>query len=450
LVTKNVERILQEHMARQSEAARDLLRRMCVLRVPIDVRGLTFLRLYTDDLEKNLRFELAAILAKPAEFTDAEISETAAILERLVGASLVQSRYDEEKCEDFYDLHRVIEEFLQGEYIDELPKLLESVYKFYCTDKTVDNPQSLADLQAVLEAQHFAFRLGNYPEAYSLIPDTYLTRWGDWNLSKELYEQILPYVEGDLRSHCLIALGVIHRDLGNWDLAEKYFQDALAIAEKEDNKRHIATSLGMLGDIERNRGNWDEAEKLYRQCLEVETELGNRSGMATSWALLGDIERKRGNWDEAEKLYRQCLEVETELGARQGMATSWASLGDIERNRGNWDEAEKLYRQSLEMMTEFGARQGIAMSISCLGENELRRGNLDTAEQLLTEALGKMQKLGMTWDIAEANYDLARLERKRGNTEVAQQHYDTAHQIFQKLGAAKDLEKIDREWHSTD
>jgi tetratricopeptide (TPR) repeat protein len=410
LVTKNAEPMLREQLTRQSAAARDLLRRMCVLRVPIDVRGLTFLRLYTDDFEKDPRFELAAELAAPAEFTDAEINETESILQRLVGASLVQSRYDEEKCEDFYDWHRVIEEFLQGEYRDELPKLLKSVYKFYCTGKNVNNPQSLADLQAILEAQHFAFRLGNYREAYYLITGKYLTRWGYWNLSKELYEQVLPYVEGDRGSNCLINLGAIHRDLGNWDLAEKYFKDALAIAQKEDNKRHIASSLGMLGDIERNRGNWDEAEKLLRQHLEMMTELGDRSGMAYSWA----------------------------------------SLGDIELNRGNWDEAEKLYRQSLELRTELGHRQGIATSIACLGYNELGRGNLDTAEQLLTEALGKMQKLGMTWHIAETNYDLARLERKRGNTEVAQQHYDTAHKIFQQLGAAKDLESIDRDWHSTD
>jgi tetratricopeptide (TPR) repeat protein len=490
LVTKNAKPMLREQLARQSEAARDLLRRMCVLRVPIDVRGLTFLRLYTDDVEKDPRFELAAELEEPAEFTEAEISETEAILERLVGASLVQSRYDEEKCEDFYDLHRVIEEFLQGEYRDELPKLLESVYKFYCTGKNVNNPQSLADLQAILEAQHFAFRLGNYLEAYYLIPGAYLTRWGYWNLSKELYEQILPYVEGQRRSYCLIILGALHRDLGDWDLAEKSFKDALAIAEAEENKSGMAnswawlgyiegkrgnwdeaeklywqslevetelgdrsgmaTSWGLLGDIERNRRNWDEAEKLYRQSLALRTELGDRQGMASSWGVLGDIERNRGNWDEAEKLYRQCLEVETELGDRSGMATSWALLGNIERNRGNWDEAEKLYRQSLEMMTELGDRQGIAISICCLGENEIGRGNVDTAEQLLTEALGKMQKLGMTWHIAEVNYYFARLERKRDNTEVAQQHYDTAHQIFQQLGAAKDLERIDREWHSTD
>jgi tetratricopeptide (TPR) repeat protein len=490
LVTKNVEPMLQEQMVRQSAAGRDLVSRMCVLRVPIDVRGLTFLRLYTDDYEKDIRFEVAAILEEPAELTDAEIEETAAILERLVGASLVLCRYDEDKCEDFYDLHRVIEEFLQGEYERELPQLLESIYKFYCTGKNVKNPQIIEDLQSVLEAQHFAFRLGNYGEAYSLIPSEYLRLWGYWNLSKELHEQILPYVEGYRRSYCLREIGAIHRNFGNWDLAEKYFKDALSIAQEDDNQSSIATSLGMLGYIERNRGNWDEAERLYRQCLEIETELGDRAGMATSWGLLGDIERLRGNWDEAERLFRQCLEIETELGDREGMASCWGLLGDIERLRGNWDEAEqfkrqsfqlrqelgdragmasswgawgdiekcrgnwdeaeKLYRQSLALRTDLGDREGIAMLSGDLGENELGKGNLDTAEQLLTEALGQMQTLGMTWHIAETNYDLARLHRQRGNTEIAQQHYDRAHQIFQQLGAAKDVEKIEKEWHSID
>ncbi len=409
LVTKNVELILREQMVRQSAAGRDLVSRMCVLRVPIDVRGLTFLRLYTDDYEKDIRFEVAAILEEPAELTDAEIEETAAILERLVGASLVLCRYDEEKCEDFYDLHRVIEEFFKGQYKKELPILQEKVYNLYCTGKSVKNPQTLKDLEAVLEAQHFAFLLGNYREAYYLIPGEYLTMWGYWNLSKELYEQILPYVEVDLRSYCLTVIGAIYRDFGNWDLGEKYFKDALSIA-KEDNKSHIGNSLGMLGDIKRNRGNWDEAERLYRQSLALRTELGDRKGIVSCWGLLGNIEQCRGNWDEAERLYRQCLAIETELGDRAGMATS----------------------------------------IGCLGYNELARGNLDTAEPLLTEALGQMQTLGMTWHIAEVNYCFARLHRKRGNTEVAQQHYDTAHQILQQLGAAKDLERIEREWHSID
>ncbi|MEG3958533.1 tetratricopeptide repeat protein [Microcoleus sp. herbarium2] len=439
LVTKNAEPMLREQLKRQSEAARDLLCRMCVLRVPIDVRGLTFLRLYTDDVEKDIRFELAAELEEPAKLTDAEINETEAILQGLVGASLVQSRYDEEKCENFYDLHRVIEEFLQGEYRDELPKLLESVYKFYCTGKNVNNPQSLADLQAVIEAQHFAFRLGNYPEACYLIPDTYLTRWGYWNLSKELYEQILPYVEGDRRSYCLINLGAIHRDLGNWDLAEKYFKDALAIAEKEDNKRHIATSLGMLGDIERNRRNWDEAEKLYRQSLALRTELRDRSGMATSWDVLADIEQCRGNWDEAEKLFRQSLALRTELGDRSGMASSWGLLGNIKENRGNWDEAEKLYRQQLEMMTELGDRWGMASSWRVLGYIEQCRGNWDEGEKLYRQSLALSTELGDRWGMASCWGVLGNIERNRGNWDEAEKLYRQSLEVETELG--------DRAWH---
>ncbi len=78
-------------------------------------------------------------------------------------------------------------------------------------------------------------------------------------------------VEDNNQASLLLKMGGVHRDLGNWNEAERCFQQALAIAQKEDNQSDIATSLGMLGDIERNRGNWDEAEKIYRQSLALRT-----------------------------------------------------------------------------------------------------------------------------------------------------------------------------------
>ncbi|MEH2108296.1 tetratricopeptide repeat protein [Nostoc sp.] len=409
LVRKNAELILKKQLERQSEAARDLLCRMCGLRVGIDIRGLTFLRLYTDDMEQDDRFEKAARYQRPAEFTDEEISKTLEILERLVDSSLVQSRYNEQQCEKFYDLHRVIVEFLQGKYKDKLPNLLKSIYMFYCSAKNVENPQTLEDLRPVLEAHYFAIQLGNYSETYNLVMETqreYLKWWGHWSLLKDLHEQVLLHIDEEKRCICLQWIGIIHRNLDKWDEAARCFQNALAIAQKQENKSTIAHCNGLLGDIERDRGNWDAAETLYRQALELQTELGDRSGIANSWA----------------------------------------SLGDIERNRGNWDAAETLYRQALELQTELGERSGMAYSYSCLGKNECDRGNLEAAEQFSKQALVIAQELGMIHLLAEINYDLARLERKRGNTELAQQHYNTAHQIFQQLGAAKDLEKIKREW----
>ncbi len=491
LVTKNVEPMLQEQMVRQSAAGRDLVSRMCVLRVPIDVRGLTFLRLYADDWEEEQRLMIAAQSGKPVEFTEEEISQTEKIVKQLVDASLVVSVYDGDKCEDIYSIHRLTADFLRKEY-QSLPKLFKRVDSFDLSSVKFEDFKELSDLQVFNEPIMFALNIGDEREQAKLgnVFLNYALRLGQGTAIENALMQQASIIEDNNQASVLLIMGVYHRDLSNWDEADRCFKQALEIAQQENNKSDIATALGMLGSIEqcrskwdeaerlyrqslalrtdlgdragmvtswaslgyieRNRGNWDEAERLYRQYLALSTELGDRAGMAYSWGLLGDIERNRGNWNEGERLYQQCLEVETELGDRAGMATSWGVLGDIERNRGNWDEAERLFRQSLALRTELGDRSGMAISIGCLGDIELGRGNLETAEQLLTEALGQMQTLGMTWHIAETNYDLARLHRKRGNTEVAQQHYDTAHQIFQQLGAAKDLERIDREWHSID
>ncbi|MDL5056077.1 tetratricopeptide repeat protein [Geitlerinema calcuttense] len=491
LVTEEAEQIIRAQLERQSEAARELLKRMCVLRVGIDVQGLTFLRLYTDDWETDARFELGAILGKVVEFAIDEIKETEDIIKRLANSSLAQRRYDKERCEYFYDLHRLIGEFLQTEYKTELPQLLERVYKFYCTGKSIENPKTLEDLYPVLEAQYFAFKLRNYKEASILLIgrlEQYLKPWGYWYLLEKLYKQILPFVDKDKQPFYLQALGEIYQYWGRWKIAESYYRDALDIAKRYKDKFLIASSLALLGNIEYERGNWAESECLFRQSLHLQTELEDRSGIASSWGQLGNIERSRGNCEEAERLFRQSLQLRTELGDRSGMATSWLSLGDIEHLRGNleeakclyhrslqlqtelnnrfgiatcWenlgyiescrgnrDEAERLFRQTLQLRTELGDRSGMATSWGQLGDIERKRGNWDEAERLYCQHLDVETELGDRYKIAEINYDLAQLWRKRGNPETAQEYYTTAQQLYQKLGAVKDLERIEREWNS--
>ena len=94
LVTRNAKPMLREQLARLSEAGRDLLRPMCVLRVGIDIGGLTFLRLYTDNREKDNRLIEQSQLGKPIEFSEIEISATQKNIDQLLDSNLVLSRYD--------------------------------------------------------------------------------------------------------------------------------------------------------------------------------------------------------------------------------------------------------------------------------------------------------------------------------------------------------------------
>jgi len=445
LVAEEAEAILQAQLMRQSEAGRDLLRQMCVLRTGIDIPGLTFLRLYTDDKEKDDRFGTAVKLKKPVKFTKAELKETEEIVRHLANSSLVQGRYDKERCEWFYDLHRLIVEYLQTAYQAELPQLMERVYKFYCTGKTVENPKTLEDLRPLLEAQYFAFQLGNYSEASSLLMgeiEKYLEPWGYWSFLKDLYEQILPSVDEETRPYYLSRIGSRYRDWGNWDTAEKYYQDGLKIAQAQNNQSLVANFKRQLGDIARYRGKWDEAEKLYWQCLEIETQLGDRAGMASSWGVLGNIQRYRGKWDEAEKLYRQSLDLSTELNDRAGMATSWGVLGDIARNRGKWDEAEKLFRQSLELRTELGDHAGMAYNWGKLGDIQRKRGHWDEAEKLYQQSLELRTELGDHAGMAYNWGKLGDIQRKLGHWDEAEKLYRQSLALRTELGHCAGMAEI--------
>ncbi|QKQ75231.1 NB-ARC domain-containing protein [Nostoc sp. TCL240-02] len=144
LVIKNAAKLLKVQFERQSEEARELLQRICILREPINIKGLTFLRLYTDDWIKEDCLIKPCELEKKYKTSDVEIDKTELIITRLVDNCLVESYYDEQECEHYYGLHRVIKEFLQKELINNLPALLQRVYLYYKAAKNIyDNPKSI-------------------------------------------------------------------------------------------------------------------------------------------------------------------------------------------------------------------------------------------------------------------------------------------------------------------
>ena len=482
LVTKEANPIVRAQWELQGAPAQDLLQRMCVLRIAMDVPALTTLRLLRSDGEAM-------------EFTPEAEAATEDLLAGLVRSDLVQDLYDESLYESRFVLHPLMAETLRDIFTADLEELWRYAARLYGSfdlpeDEDGDlDVRSFEDMRFILEELHFYWLLEMGRNLSGSIVGFVLPKlgkWGYWSLQKEWLDRVLPYTEGIDYRICLQMLGGICRDTGKWGEAEDYFNRSLTHAKEENSDGGIAASLGLLGDIARNRGDYDNAEALYNQCLAVETELGDRAGMATSWGVLGDIARNRGDYDKAEALYNQSLAVRTELGDRAGMATSWGVLGDIARNRGDYDKAEALYNQSLAVetelgdragmatswgvlgdiarkrgdydkaealynqslavRTELGDRAGMATSWGSLGENELGRGNLDAAETLLRQALTVMEELQMLDTLAEVNWCFAQIYRAKGDEQQAQSHYSIAHGLYTKLGAKKDLERIESAW----
>ena len=400
-----LDQLLAEQVGRQNATAVDLLRWMCVLRLPIDTVGLTFLRLYPD---RDERFQSLEVLPK---FTPAEIAETTEILDSLVWGSLVKRQYAPDKRDHEFSLHRVMVEFLERNVGEGRSQLIEGGYQFYRSLPKVEAPQNLEDLQPLLEAQFFAFQLGHYAMAGQIIDEIerYLEIWGYWSLLQDLLAQALPKLDRNSKPTFMILLAVRYR---KW-------------------------------------GQWKEAEQLLKKSLDLSTEIQDRGNIANSLKELGDIERYRDNWDKAEKLYSQALKVYTELDNLSGMAASQCRLGIIARNRGDWDVAKVFFHQSLKLRIELGENNGVASSRGSIGVLKFRCGQLDEAETLLNDSLKCFEEFRYRELIAEARFYLALIWRQRANEEKAQYHFAIAHEIYTRLGAAKDLERIEKEFKNT-
>jgi tetratricopeptide (TPR) repeat protein len=353
--------ILQDQLLRQPESARELLFRMTLLRHPVDVSGLNFLRIYDDRWEKDGRYQQALMLAQSQqtlEFSESVERETEQILRLLTQSNLVKRTYDEWKNEFFYSLHPVIILGVQiVSIVDNLPRLFQQVYRYYQSDRSFQSFDFQRDTKCIEETMIFVWLSGDQKEAVSLLQIlfNYSIRSGQGSLLESALSQAASINSNFKQSDVLLIMAQFHGDIGDWKKAEAYCHQSLSIAEALDDRIGMASSWSLLGDIENFRGDYDAAEQYKRQSFALRQECDDRKGMATSLGRLGVIKRNRGDLDAAESLYRQSLQLFTELGHCAGIAMVSFDLALLEKQRGNLTLAQQYYDKAKTIYQQLGA-----------------------------------------------------------------------------------------------
>jgi len=238
---------------------------------------------------------------------------------------------------------------------------------------------------------------------------------GDYDEAQKLYQQSLEIAQGlgdkNRVSKSLHQLGILSHRTGDYEGARKLYQESLEITQELGDKRGMAASLHQLGMLAQDTGNYAAAQKLYRQSLEIFQQLGDKSGVSMSLIQMGSLALSTGDYESAREFYQQCLEIFRQLGERNNMASSLHQLGMLAQATGDYDEARKLYQQSLEINQKLGNKSGIAISQAQLALLEDKTGNAVDALHLIQLAEEAFMELKSPM-AAQARKDRERLEKK--------------------------------------
>lgn len=174
---------------------------------------------------------------------------------------------------------------------------------------------------------------------------------GGLTLAREALDSATRFGETALQARALNALGILHKDLGDYDAAEESYRQAAALIAPD--AEDAATLAHNLAGLAHARGRSQDGLTHARQALALRVDVHGigapevAADRAVLAALLIDLDRL----DEAEQEYRRALATYERLygSDHYEIAVVLGGLAVIAQYRGRPAEAESKQRRSLDI-----------------------------------------------------------------------------------------------------
>lgn len=165
----------------------------------------------------------------------------------------------------------------------------------------------------------------------------------------------------------------------NPQAALKSGEEAMKIGRAINNKGLQARSLNLMGVIYRNLGNYDKSINVYRNALRLAEEIKDSTQIAFSFNNIGGIYRLEGNNALALEYIIKALNLFEKLGNKEGMSFCTINIGLIYRRQGNYIKALEYLNYTLRLREEIKDRPGKALALNLIAEVHFDIGEMNAA-----------------------------------------------------------------------
>jgi tetratricopeptide (TPR) repeat protein len=427
LLGKEQHHILERAYDVLDPAARELLSRMAAFRSPVGYGAVRALfsppSKEMDEGEEGFRFESERALK------DA--------LRGLVKRGLLSRQ----EGTGHYDLHPVVRRYAYERLADK-EGTHARLRDYFAAVPAPERVESLDDLAPLMELYHHTVRAGRYDEAFRLFRDKLdellYFRFGTYQLIIELLRALFPGGEPFTPSG-EAALPILSRESDQgWTLnrlAQSYamsgqpsravpsLEAAIALEEKQDNKRNLAISLMNIATQQLAIGALTAAEGNLQRDIKLTREIDDKLHEAVGHLEMGRLLLYTGAFEEAGQELETALEAFEEQGGQQSMGGAWAyrALRALLMGRMERDKAEDplpAAREARELANVRSYERDIVQAEWLLGAAHRAQGELPQAESHLGEALRRCRRINLVEVEPDILLELARLRHAQAQEKV--------------------------------
>lgn len=251
----------------------------------------------------------------------------------------------------------------------------------------------------------------------------------------------------ELEVNSLNMIGVVYRRMDAIKPALDFHKKALDIANKVEKpsqtlKASIAVSQNSMGNIYLTLKQYDLAIKEFEKSLIIEKQLNNRLGLAINYQNLGYADEAKGELELALKNYKRSLDYNNQIDSEVGRVICYNSIGQVYIKQKKYTDAKIIIEEGLKKAIKLNDQFYIASAYINLGWTQMEMNSLKEAEQNLKKGLTTAENYNLKSAIVEASIKLSELYNKTGDYKAAMTYYKNAIELEKTIFNERNMQYV--------